>query len=478
MAIYSCAVSTVGRSTHAAGTAGAHLRYIGRDGAGASIEAANMPADPQAARSWMDAQEREARKNARLCSKIRIALPRELSCAQNAHLVRDFLALLTAGRVPWFYAIHDKDKDRHNPHAHLVVIDKDIETGKRVLLLSDSPKDREKAGLVPNGVEWIRATWEGCANLALERAGLAARIDRRSLAAQGIDREPTIHVGPRANQIDRMVRRPESKVLPSPAPRHPARVVDYPMIDAGRTRRERNEEIIDLNLETAARSPDFEAHLTAQFERKQRAIDRPVEAQRVTAARRRTLEERRLRDRFKTQLREVRNRRHAEAALSRAWTNQRLAARIAALKACQDAERAALHRQQGRLTARFMAAIDFTGHSRRKRAAAQQALGKRHERERADLAAQARQTRAIQTDSVRARYQPEIDAIKLSRRQHVAALKERHRDAILREDAALQAREAERELGRKILKQQIDRWKKPTQVPTRQAAPRPHAIPS
>ena len=87
-------------------------------------------------------------------------------------------------------------------------------------------------------------------------------------------------------------------------------------------------------------------------------------------------------------------------------------------------------------------------------------------------------TRAIQADSVRARYQPEIDAIKLSRRQHVAALKERHGEAILREDAALQAREAERELGREILKQQIDRWKKQRRVPTRQAGPQPHAIPS
>ena len=250
------------------------------------------------------------------------------------------------------------------------------------------------------------------------------------------------------------------------------------MIDAGRTRRERNEDIIDLNLETAARSPDFETRLTAQFERDQRAIDRPVEARRVTAARRRTLEERRLRDRFKAQLREVRNRRHAEAALSRAWINQRLVARIASLKACQDGERAALRRQQGRLTARFMAAIDFTGHSRRKRAAALEDLRKRHARERAGLAADARQTRVLQADCVRARYQPEIDAIKSSRRQHVAALKERHRDAILREDSALQAREAERERGRAILKQQIDRWKKQTGVPTRQGGPQLHAIPS
>src|SRR5437868_6762300 len=55
--IFSCAVSTVGRSTHAAGTAGAHLRYIGRAGTATSIEAAHMPDHPRAARRWMDSHE-------------------------------------------------------------------------------------------------------------------------------------------------------------------------------------------------------------------------------------------------------------------------------------------------------------------------------------------------------------------------------------------------------------------------------------
>jgi hypothetical protein len=116
--------------------------------------------------------------------------------------------------------------------------------------------------------------------------------------------------------------------------------------------------------------------------------------------------------------------------------------------------------------ARFMAAIDFTGRTRRNRATALQELDRRHERERTELAAHIRHTRAVQAEAVRARYQPEIDAIKLDRRQQVAALKERHRDAMLHEDAALQAREAEREQARHALKQQIDSWKKPPREPS------------
>ena len=41
------------------------------------------------------------------------------------------------------------------------------------------------------------------------------------------------------------LRRPESKPVPSPTLRRPDRVIDYPIIDAGRTRRERNAEILD-----------------------------------------------------------------------------------------------------------------------------------------------------------------------------------------------------------------------------------------
>ena len=469
MAIFSMSMESVGRSTHAAGTAAAHLRYISRTGAATYIEARHMPNNPRAACRWMNALERRARKNARLCTKIHIALPRELSHQQRIELMHHLAMLVTGDRVPYFFAIHDKGDDRHNPHAHLVIIDRDIKTDKRVILLSDSPRDRAKAGLVPNGVEWFREIWQDCANRALERAGVEARIDRRSLAAQGIDRIPTIHIGPRAYHIDRNVGPPKSKVVPSPTPRHPHRVIDYPMIDAGRTRLQRNTEIIEFNLEKAARSPDFETRRLAQFERDQRDIDRPIEAQRVIAARRRTLEERRLRSRFKEQLREVRGNRHAEAALVRGWINQRLAPEIASLKARQNAQWADMQRHRGRLINMFRKVIDMSGQTMRKRAAtALRALGRQHKRERAALAAHIRQTRAVQSEAVRVRYLPEIDTIKHSRSQQVAGMKERHHDDMQHEDEALQLREADREHGRNMLKHHIDAWKKSPEPAHRQ----------
>jgi len=114
----------------------------------------------------------------------------------------------------------------------------------------------------------------------------------------------------------------------------------------------------------------------------------------------------------------------------------------------------------------------MSGQTMRKRAAtALRALGRQHKRERAALAAHIRQTRAVQAEAVLVRYLPEIDAIKQSRRQQVAALKERHRDDMLHEDEALQLREAAREQARESLKQQINAWKKsPPEPADRQTA--------
>lgn len=88
------------------------------------------------------------------------------------------------GRASWLAAVHDRGEDAHNPHAHIIIRDKDRETGKRVALLSEK-----------GSTERIREAWERHANAALERAGSTETIDRRSLVAQGIDREATKHLG-------------------------------------------------------------------------------------------------------------------------------------------------------------------------------------------------------------------------------------------------------------------------------------------
>ena len=198
MAIYSLHHSAIGRTTHAPGTAGAHLAYIARTSACTAILGDGLP--PRTlptpgkvgqARGWIDDEERQDRKNARVIDKFTLALPVELDAAQRMELVRDFAGRLTNGEAPWLAAIHDRGKDAHNPHCHFVLRDRHVVTGKRAVGMSEK-----------GSTERVRQIWEQTANDALTVAGTDARIDRRSLKAQGIDRVPQGHEGPRAQSIE------------------------------------------------------------------------------------------------------------------------------------------------------------------------------------------------------------------------------------------------------------------------------------
>lgn len=172
------------------------MSYITRTGACREVLGSNMPIPTAGerggeARAWLDEQENADRKNARVIDKVTIALPRELDASQRIELVRAFAVEVTQGRVPWLAAVHDQGKDAENPHAHVVLRDRDLATGKMALRMSQS-----------GSTEMLRETWERVCNAALERAGVDERIDRRTLDAQGIERAPTTHIGPQALQIE------------------------------------------------------------------------------------------------------------------------------------------------------------------------------------------------------------------------------------------------------------------------------------
>jgi len=200
MAIFHLSHKKVGRTTHAPGTAGAHIGYITRTSACRAVIAEHIPtAEPGskggAARAWLDAQEAADRKNARVIDKLEIALPLELNQAQRVELVRAFVQELSGGKpVPFFAALHDKagTKDEANPHAHLVIRDRDPVTGKRVIGMSED-----------GSTERAREIWEQICNEALRDLGHSARIDRRPLVDQGVtDRKSPGHQGPQARQIE------------------------------------------------------------------------------------------------------------------------------------------------------------------------------------------------------------------------------------------------------------------------------------
>ena len=150
-------------------------------------------------RLWNAAEFAETRRNARVAREYLVGLPVELSPNERIGLVRGFSQeLADRYRFAVDIAIHaPRDfpgSDPRNFHAHLLATTREVTTdglaGKTTLELSDSK--RRELGLDPaiNELLHVRERWAMATNEALRSAHCAARVDHRSLEAQGIDREP------------------------------------------------------------------------------------------------------------------------------------------------------------------------------------------------------------------------------------------------------------------------------------------------
>lgn len=217
---YSCSVKTVSRSGGCSATAAAAYRnaelvedqrtgerhdYTRRSG----VESVSWfaPAGCQeqtSAELWNRAEAAEMRKNATVAREVLVALPHELNQVQRTELVQRMTQRLAERYgVAGTAAIHapDREGDQRNWHTHILMTTRRIDSATGELGAKTRELDDLKTG--PAEVVWIRQMVEREGNAALERAGHAARLDCRSLADQGIEREPTTHEGPRVTQIRR-----------------------------------------------------------------------------------------------------------------------------------------------------------------------------------------------------------------------------------------------------------------------------------
>ena len=164
------------------------------------------------ARLWNTAESAETRKNSRVAREYLVALPMELSPPQRLTLVRGFSQELS-NRYGFAVdvAIHaPRDfpgSDPRNFHAHLLATTREVTReglgAKTTLDMNDG--NRQKLGLEPAIQELlhVRARWATVTNEALKEASIAARIDHRSLEAQGIDREPRPQIPRAAFEMER-----------------------------------------------------------------------------------------------------------------------------------------------------------------------------------------------------------------------------------------------------------------------------------
>ncbi|MBP2275772.1 MULTISPECIES: MobQ family relaxase [Sphingomonas] len=164
---------------------------------------------------WNMVDKRERRKDAQTAREIRIMLPREIAPDARVALVRDFVRrnFVDLGMIA-DVAIHcPKAADgQDQPHAHVLLTMREI--------LDSGFGDKSRHDWVPdpmgrthsdgrpvmvesNAQSWnsaayyerCREDWENTANAALERAGSAERIDRRSYLERGLSKLPEPFLG-------------------------------------------------------------------------------------------------------------------------------------------------------------------------------------------------------------------------------------------------------------------------------------------
>ena len=150
---------------------------------------------------WNDVEAAEVRKDAQLAREIEFAIPREMTQTQGIALARDFVAqeFVARGMVADLNVHWDIGADGlGKPHAHVMLTMRAIRIGEDgSAAFGAKVRDWNRTELLTH---W-REAWGTHVNERLAALDIEARVDHRSLAAQGIDLEPQHKIGAAASRM-------------------------------------------------------------------------------------------------------------------------------------------------------------------------------------------------------------------------------------------------------------------------------------
>lgn len=215
MAIYHFSVQVIGRAAGRSAVAAAAYRSASRlrdDRLGRDHDFSNKPGIvhsevmlPENApeewrdreRLWNDVEAFEKRKDAQLCREVEFAIPREMNEAQGVELARDFVQseFVDQGMIADLNVHWDMGADgQPKPHAHVMLTMRSVDEngfGQKV-------RDWNRTEMV----ERWRERWADHVNERLAELDIDARIDHRSLEAQGVALEPQSKIGATAQRME------------------------------------------------------------------------------------------------------------------------------------------------------------------------------------------------------------------------------------------------------------------------------------
>lgn len=172
---------------------------------------------------WNSVERIEKAKNARLARTVLVALPKELDHNSQIKMVRQYTQkFFVQHGMCADVSIHDKSDG--NPHAHILLTTRSLNHSgewmckqRRNYLLDEKgnrirdPITRQyKLGKsikmndwdAPERIEEWRKGWAEICQSWFKHYGISKKITHMSYARQGIDREPTIHLGSKVRALE------------------------------------------------------------------------------------------------------------------------------------------------------------------------------------------------------------------------------------------------------------------------------------
>ncbi|MBV9509915.1 MAG: Ti-type conjugative transfer relaxase TraA [Caulobacteraceae bacterium] len=140
---------------------------------------------------WNEVEALEKRKDAQLAREVEFAIPREMDQGEGVALARDFVRqeFVDRGMVADLNVHWDMGPDGlAKPHAHVMLSMREV-----------TPEGFGKKARDWNSREMLegwRERWASHVNERLNELGIEARVDHRTLEAQGIELEPQHKIGP------------------------------------------------------------------------------------------------------------------------------------------------------------------------------------------------------------------------------------------------------------------------------------------
>ena len=147
-------------------------------------------------RLWNAVESAEKRIDAQLAREIEFAIPRELDQAEGIRLAREFVQaeFVARGMIADLNVHWDVGADGlAKPHAHVMLTTRSIGDD------GFGPKVRDWNAT--SLLEHWREAWDEHVNRRLAELDIDARVDHRTLEAQGIDLEPQHKIGPAASRM-------------------------------------------------------------------------------------------------------------------------------------------------------------------------------------------------------------------------------------------------------------------------------------